>query len=166
MDKKKICGIVTLVIGVLTLVGGVVFLVIKLNQSPAVDDGEYLVSVGKWTLDDGSNCVDVTETETQTIEVDGGEESINLEATDSETNCTSRGGVVWQFTEIGKGTLTTNNHVNDYDFKWALEDERLIIQTDWLYKLDNEYTYVLDQGAGTLVLSDGEKEYKFVAQTE
>ena len=24
--------------------------------------------------------------------------------------------VIWQFTEIGKGKLTTNNHQNDYDF--------------------------------------------------
>ena len=75
-------------------------------------------------------------------------------------------GVIWQFTEIGKGTLTTNNHKNDYSFAWALEDGRMIVQTDWLYELDNEYDYTLDQGSGVLVLSDGEHEYRFVAQTE
>ena len=41
--------------------------------------------------------------------------------------------IVWNFTEIGKGTLTTNNHTNDYDFAWALEDGKLKIDTEWLY---------------------------------
>ena len=128
MDKKRIISIVVLAVGLITLVVGVIFLVFKLNASPAMADGEYLVSAGSWELDDE--------------------------------------GVIWRFTEIGKGTLTTNNHKNDYDFAWALEDGRMIVQTDWLYELDNEYDYTLDQESGVLVLSDGEHEYRFVAQTE
>ena len=73
-------------------------------------------------------------------------------------------GVIWDFTEIGKGTLTTNNHLNDYDFIWALEDGKLLIETDWLYDIDNEYDYSLDQNSGVLTLSDGIDTYKFVAQ--
>lgn len=71
-------------------------------------------------------------------------------------------GVVWKFTEVGKGTLTTNNHTNDYDFIWALEDGKLLIETDWLYDLENEYEYSLDQDSGVLTLKDGDKTYKFV----
>ena len=71
--------------------------------------------------------------------------------------------VVWDFTEIGKGTLTTNGHENDYEFKWALEDGKLKIETDWLYELENEYEYTLDQSAGKLTLSADGKEYEFVA---
>ena len=73
-------------------------------------------------------------------------------------------GVVWDFTEIGKGTLTTNNHLNDYDFAWSIEDGKLTIKTDWLYELDNEYEYQLDQSSGTLTLKDGEGTYKFKAK--
>ena len=72
-------------------------------------------------------------------------------------------GVVWDFTELGKGTLTTNNHINDYDFTWAIEDKKLKIKTEWLYEMDNEYEYSLDKGAGVLILKDTEKEVKFVA---
>ena len=75
-------------------------------------------------------------------------------------------GVVWDFTEIGKGTLTTNGHLNDYEFIWALEDRELKIETDWLYDLENQYKYELDQGAGTLTLKDGEKTFKFVRVEE
>ncbi len=71
-------------------------------------------------------------------------------------------GVVWKFTEIGKGTLTTNNHTNDYDFIWALEDGKMRIETDWLYDIENEYEYSLDQNSGVLTLKDGDKTYKFV----
>ena len=74
-------------------------------------------------------------------------------------------GVVWDFTEIGKGILTTNNHINDYDFKWALEDGKLLIETDWLYDLENEYTYNLDQSGKVLTLTTGDgAEYKFFAK--
>ena len=53
-------------------------------------------------------------------------------------------GVIWQFTEVGKGTLTTNNHTNDYDFIWAIEDGKLKIETAWLYDLNDEYAYKID----------------------
>ena len=75
-------------------------------------------------------------------------------------------GVVWKFTEIGKGTLTTNNHLNDYDFIWALKDDKLSIETEWLYELENEYEYELNQGDGVLVLKEGDEEHKFVAHFE
>ncbi|MBR5647439.1 hypothetical protein IKW73_00640 [Candidatus Saccharibacteria bacterium] len=75
-------------------------------------------------------------------------------------------GVIWEFTEIGKGKLTTNNHVNDYDFIWALEEDTLKIETNWLYTLDNEYTYTIDQGAKTLTLTSGEDTYTFSAYVE
>lgn len=71
--------------------------------------------------------------------------------------------VVWDFTEIGKGTLTTNSHENDYNFKWAIEDDKLKIETDWLYDLENEYEYELDQGAGKLTLHDDDGDYTFIA---
>lgn len=61
-------------------------------------------------------------------------------------------GVIWHFTEIGKGSLTTNNHINDYDFIWVLENGKLKIETTWLYDLNNEYDYKLD--GNELVLDD------------
>ena len=72
--------------------------------------------------------------------------------------------VVWDFTEIGKGSLTTNGHINDYNFIWSLKDGKLQIETDWLYDLENEYEYTLNQGAKTLTLKADGAEYKFVAQ--
>ena len=77
---------------------------------------------------------------------------------------TGEDGVVWDFTEIGKGKLTTNNHINDYDFIWSLEDGKLKIETDWLYNLENEYEYALDQNAKTLTLTSGEDVYRFTAE--
>ena len=73
-------------------------------------------------------------------------------------------GVVWDFTEVGKGTLTTNNHTNDYDFTWVIEDDKLKIKTDWLYEMDDEYEYSLDKAAGVLILKDGEEEIRFIAK--
>ncbi len=52
--------------------------------------------------------------------------------------------VIWNFTEIGKGTLTTNNHVNDYDFIWATEGNTLKIETKWLYDLNDEFNFSLE----------------------
>ena len=72
--------------------------------------------------------------------------------------------VEWKFTEIGKGTLTTNAHENDYDFLWSLEDGKMKVETDWLYDLENEYDYKLDQNAGELILSANGEEHRFVAQ--
>lgn len=60
--------------------------------------------------------------------------------------------VVWQFTEVGKGTLTTNNHINDYDFIWSIEGDTLKIETEWLYDLNNEYNYRID--GDKLILDD------------
>lgn len=75
-------------------------------------------------------------------------------------------GVVWTFSEIGKGTLTTNGHENDYDFIWAIKDGRILIETDWLYKLENEYEYTLDRNEKVLVLKDGETESRLIAENK
>ena len=72
--------------------------------------------------------------------------------------------VVWDFTEIGKGKLTTDGHAHDWDFAWALEDGKMIIKTDWLYELDDEYEYSLDQNTGVLTLKNDDAEYRFVVQ--
>ena len=70
--------------------------------------------------------------------------------------------VVWNFTEIGKGTLTTNSHLNDYDFIWRIDGDTLKIETKWLYELNDEYTYKLDQGKNTLTLSSESGDINFV----
>ena len=62
--------------------------------------------------------------------------------------------VIWNFTEIGKGTLTTNNHQNDYDFLWAIDGDTLKIETAWLYDLENEYTFKIDRSTQKLTLTD------------
>lgn len=74
-------------------------------------------------------------------------------------------GVIWNFAEIGEGSLTTNNHINDYDFKWIMEDGKLKIKTSWLYDLNNEFEYSLDQNNNILVIKNGEEEIKFVPLT-
>ena len=140
MRKKQILSIVTLIIGIIVLIVGVVFLVLRLTSSNEIQDGEYLVSAKEWTLVNDTNC------------------------SNEAANCIP--SVIWKFTEIGKGTLTTNNHINDYDFIWALEDDTLKIETSWLYDLENEYQYKLDQSAGILTLTDGDTEYNFAASFE
>ena len=60
--------------------------------------------------------------------------------------------VVWNFTDAGKGTLTTNGHTNDYDFIWTLVGNRLLIETDWLYTLNDEFDYEIKDGR--LILND------------
>ena len=70
--------------------------------------------------------------------------------------------VIWNFTEIGKGTLTTNNHTNDYDFIWAIEDGKLKVNTEWLYTLNDEFDYALDQNGNMLTLTRGDEETIFV----
>lgn len=67
--------------------------------------------------------------------------------------------VIWEFTEIGKGQLTTNDGLNKYDFLWAIEGDTLKIETDWLYTLNDEYEYQLDRGDETLIL-DGDIEFR------
>ncbi len=70
--------------------------------------------------------------------------------------------VIWNFTEIGKGTLTTNNHTNDYDFIWAIEDGKLKVNTEWLYTLNDEFDYTLDQNGNMLTLTRGDETFTFV----
>lgn len=70
-------------------------------------------------------------------------------------------GVIWNFTSIGEGTLTTNNHTNDYKFTWSMDGDKLKIQTDWLYTLSNEYTYELNQNENTLTLTEGSNKINF-----
>ena len=55
-------------------------------------------------------------------------------------------GVIWNFTEIGKGSLTTNAHTNDYNFIWAIEGDELKIETEWLYTLNDEFEYEIKDG--------------------
>ncbi len=69
--------------------------------------------------------------------------------------------VVWQFTDLGSGTLTTNAGANQYDFTWTLDDGKLAIDTAWLYTLNNEYSYTLNQAAQTLTLRIGGKAVTF-----
>ena len=103
-----------------------------------ISDAEYLVSAKEWRLETDDNCGDDSDTE----------------------NCES--GVIWKFTEIGKGTLTTNNHTNDYDFIWVLDGDTLKINTDWLYTINDEYTYKLDKGAGKLTVETEDEKATFV----
>lgn len=71
--------------------------------------------------------------------------------------------VIWEFTEAGKGSLTTNNHQNDYDFVWMLDGDTIKIRTNYLYEKEDEFTYKIDQSAKTLTLKSGDKEYIFTA---
>lgn len=73
--------------------------------------------------------------------------------------------VIWNFTEIGKGTLTTNNHQNDYDFLWSIEGDTLKIETKWLYDLNDEYSYEIKQGDKKLTLTKDDGEITFCAAT-
>lgn len=65
--------------------------------------------------------------------------------------------VIWDFSEVGKGALTTDNFLNSYDFIWAIEDGKLKIETDWMYDLGNEFEYKIDQKAKTLTIKAAEK---------
>ena len=51
--------------------------------------------------------------------------------------------VIWTFTEMGKGTLTSNGHQNDYDFLWRIDGDTLKLEIKWLYDVEDEYTYRL-----------------------
>lgn len=133
-------SITVFIIGIITLFLGVAYLLAKSLSSQKIADGEYLVEIGAWRLSESSDDCD----------------------SPSGGPCESTGDVVWNFTEIGKGKLTTNNHLNDYDFIWAIEDNKLKIETGWFYPLENEYQYSLDQNAGKLELTDGEKSYYFI----
>lgn len=73
--------------------------------------------------------------------------------------------VIWDFTDTGKGKLTTDGHLNNYDFKWSLEGGRLKIETAWFYDLSDDFEYSLDQGAKILTIKNQDKnlEVKFKA---
>lgn len=150
MNKKRV-SLIVLIIGLITLVVGVVFLIVRLVAGSNVADGEFLVSVGEWKIE-GGECVQYKCAEnTKCIDENG----------ESMAVCGSN-GVIWNFTEIGKGTLTTNNHTNDYEFAWALEDGKLKIDTEWLYTMNNEFDYTLDRDEKTLTLVSGDEETIFV----
>lgn len=127
--KRKVTSITVFVIGLLTLGAGIVFLILALTRGPEISDGEFLVTNGKWVLENEE-------------------------------------GVVWDFTEIGKGALTTNDHLNDYDFIWAIKDGKLLVETDWLYELEDEYDYSLDRGGKVLTLKKAETEVRFLAEED
>lgn len=103
-------------------------LILKLTKTPPVSDGDYLIKANRWVLTDCS-----------------------AEGTECDK-------VVWRFTQIGKGTLTTNGGQNNYDFSWAIDGDKLTVATDWLYELRNEYTYVLDRENNSLTLTDEKGE--------
>ena len=159
--KFPIVAKVVFVLGLFVLCGGIAFLVVKLMSKPVISDAEFLVTQKTWSLVDGTNCIPMA-----TDDLDGDAESTNEDSETEEsekaedddaaqTNCLP--SLVWEFTEVGKGTLTTNGHINDYEFIWALDEDRLKIETKWLYDLNNEYTYELDQEKGELTLTDGEE---------
>jgi hypothetical protein len=68
--------------------------------------------------------------------------------------------VVWKFTEIGKGELTTNDGLNTYDFIWAIDDDKIKIETDWLYTLNDEYEYRIED-KNLVLIKDDSTEIKF-----
>lgn len=162
MDKKKITSIVIMVIGLVTLVTGAVFLVLKLNTGPGISDGEFLVSAGEWVLDNDASCKEHDGDAEVDADESGNSEKVSTDEIAPKIDCES--SVIWKFTEIGKGTLTTNAHINDYDFQWAIEDDKLQMRTAWLYDLDNEYEYKLNQEDGILTLMADGKEYRFASQ--
>lgn len=150
MNKKR-TSIILLVIGLITLIAGVVFLIVRLTAGPSVADGNYLVSVGEWKIKGGKCLQSKCSGDTKCINENG-----------ESTMICDGDNVIWNFTEIGKGTLTTNNHINDYDFTWTIEDGRLRIDTEWLYTLSNEFDYTLDQNENILTLTSGNEDTVFV----
>lgn len=73
--------------------------------------------------------------------------------------------VIWTFSEVGKGSLTTNQHINDYDFEWSIDNDKLTIKTAWLYDLIDEYTFVLNQNNKTFTLTKDKETSTFVPYT-
>lgn len=140
-SKLKPTAIASLIIGTIALIAGLVFLILRLTGGPAISDAEKLLSAKEWVLVSDANC-----------------DSSNEE---SAKNCEEGSGVIWKFTEIGKGSLTTNNHTNDYDFIWSIEDNKLKIETKWLYDLNNEYEYKFGSNGSTLTITDGERDFVF-----
>ena len=73
--------------------------------------------------------------------------------------------VIWDFTEVGKGTLTTDAHQNDYNFTWKLDNSKITMETDWLYSFYDTFEYVINQNEKTLTIKNADKdiEIKFIA---
>ena len=74
--------------------------------------------------------------------------------------------VKWIFKADGKGTLTTNES-NFYDFTWKLDGEDLKISTDWLYTLEDDFSFTLnrEEKTFTVVAKSDEKESVFIPTT-
>lgn len=74
--------------------------------------------------------------------------------------------VIWDFTDIGEGELTTDGHLNNYLFIWSIDGGKLKIETTWLYDLNDEFDYSLDQGAKILTIRNHDRdiEVKFKAE--
>lgn len=147
--SKLIIGIISLTIGFAALIASIAFFIIDLNSKPDIRDAEFLVQKGTWVMQSNT-------TTTESIDCISSEEG--SEPTDCATVVESiepnANNVIWKFTEIGKGVLTTNNHIDDHNFLWALDGDKLLIEVEWLQDLYNEVTYSLDQKNETLELSD------------
>ena len=48
------------------------------------------------------------------------------------------------------------------DFIWAIEDGKLKVNTEWLYTLNDEFDYTLDQNGDILTLTRGDETFTFV----
>jgi hypothetical protein len=144
MNKQKF-SLIVFIIGMITLVAGAVALILSFVIKPDMRDAEFLVEMREWVMQADSN------------------ETSEEENTEADSIA---GNVIWTFTEIGKGTLTTNNHANDYDFIWAIEGDTLKIETKWLKDLNDEFTYKINQGEKKLTLTSDETEYVFLANVD
>ena len=74
--------------------------------------------------------------------------------------------VKWIFKKDGEGTLTTNES-NFYDFTWELSGEELKISTDWLYTLEDDFSFSLnrEEKTFTVVAKSDNKESVFIQTT-
>lgn len=162
-SKKTIISIGVFSLGIATLAGGAGFFIYDMLKKPDIRDAEFITSKGEWTmlyLDTSliTNCSN----------------SVEKIENEAETNCTDStpvepepSSVIWNFTEIGKGSLTTNNHIDDHDFRWELSGNKIKIETDWLYTLYGEYDYKLDQEKSLLTITDSDgNSYEFTANKE
>ena len=136
---KRRVPIIVFIVGMVMLVAGVATLLVRFLTPDRARDAEFLVEAGEWALEGSEKCA----------ETEGSEEK------------TCEPAVVWKFTEVGKGTLTTNGHINDYEFIWAIEGETLKIETAWLYDLNDEFKYELDQENYVLKLMRGDEMFTF-----
>lgn len=116
----------------------------KSNKKPAA--GIAVLVVGLVTLVAGIVSLAIT-----LIQAPSTQDAETLVATGSWQR-EDEPSVIWNFTEIGKGLLTTNSHTNDYDFIWAMEDGKLKIETNWLYTLNDEFEYKIKDNK--LILDD------------